>query len=93
MYWSWVLFIKLNKKQKAEHFANEIFKHYPLTYYSMKVRAHYNDGKLTNFISKTSDVSTKLLLSKAEKESFERLQYLLEVGWFREAERGNKSFA
>ncbi len=85
MYWLWVSLIKQKGKEKASEISKQILEEYPLTYYSMKVRAHYNDGKLANFISNKPDATLKLLYTSAETQAFERLQYLLNVGWFDEA--------
>lgn len=85
LYWLWVSLIKQSDKKRAYEISKQILKEYPLTYYSMKVRAHYNNGKLANFILEGPDISLKLLLTNAERQNFKRVQYLLSIGWFDEA--------
>ena len=86
LYWLWVSFIEQSDKKRAYEISKQILAEYPLTYYSMKVRAHYNNGKLKNFILEVPNISLKLLFAGAERQSFERVQYLLDIGWFKEAE-------
>ncbi len=93
MYWLWVSLIQLEKKSRADILSKKIISEYPLTYYSMKIRAYYNQDTIEAFIPDNLDISIKVLLTRAEKKVFDSLHYLLQIGWLDEAQEEIRAIA
>ena len=87
-YWLWRSLQKL-KTEGAEDMAKTVYERFPLSYYGLRAQAELNKGKVSALKIQSND-SPKLKLSvdllDTEKEALQRLNDLLEIGWFEEAQ-------
>lgn len=92
LHWGWRQLQKLEKNEEADKWKAILIKEFSLTYYGL--RAQIESGNKELIFVNHNKVPKKLVywFSGYEKESWNRVQVLLQAGWLKEANRELKTW-